>query len=33
MDTEMLSEQVSVATGVSENVQVGMLKNMVPNPG
>jgi len=29
----MSSEQAPVATGVSENAQAGMLKNMVPDLG
>jgi len=33
MDTEMSTAPVPVAVGVSENVQAGMPKNMVLDPG
>ena len=32
-NTEMSSVLVLVAIGVSENVQAGILENMVPDPG
>ena len=32
-DTEMLVAQATTAAAVSENVQAGLLKNMVPDPG
>ena len=32
-DTEMSSVPAPVAIGVSENVQEGILENMVPDPG
>jgi len=33
MDTEMSSALAPAAAGVSENVQAGMSKNMVLDPG
>ena len=32
-DTEMSVALATMATAVSENVQTGLLKNMVPDPG
>ena len=32
-DTEMSVAQAIAATAVSENIQIGLLKNMVPDPG
>jgi len=33
MNTEMLAAPAPAAVGISENVQAGMSKNMVPDPG
>ena len=33
VDTEMSVAQAITAAAVSENVQAGLLKNMVPDPG
>ena len=33
MDTEMSVVPATMAAAVSENVQAGLLKNMVPDPG
>ena len=33
MDTEMSVAPATMAAAVSENVQAGLLKNMVPDPG
>ena len=33
MDTEMSVAQATTAAAVSENVQAGLPKNMVPDPG
>jgi len=32
-DTEMLVAQATAAAAVSENIQAGLPKNMVPDPG
>jgi len=33
MDIEMSTAPVPAAVGVSENIQAGMPKNMIPDPG
>jgi len=32
-DTEMLTAPAPIAVGISKNIQAGMPKNMIPDPG